>query len=129
MRGCIGTYFKSRGFTLIELLVSMILFAVIMLFGMVFFSFSSNSFSDSKETTFAISCANNEMERMKTVDWVDVTAGSNLVTDTQTGIVYTVLRAVNLHSSGGTNYLTITISVTWPGQKAPVEIESLRAEN
>lgn len=118
-----------RGFTMVELLVAIIIFAVIMLFGLTFFSFSSNSFGNAKETTFAISCANSEMERMKTVVWGQVKTSSMTVTDAQTGIQYSVHRQVQSQPIGGTEYRIITIAVTWPGQKSPVSIVSVRAEN
>lgn len=112
---------------MVELLVAIILFAVIMLFGMVFFSFSTKSFSNAQETTFAISCANSELERLKTVDWVDVTTGERIVTEPQTGINYTVTWTVTDVPNVNPDYRGITVAVTWQQQKAPVTLTSIRS--
>lgn len=119
------------GLTLIEVLIAVILFSVIMLFGMSFFTFSSTSFGHSQNTTFAISLANDEMERLKTATWAGISSGVTDTTDTQTGIKYTVTRTVvNLPPAPATpTHKQITISVDWPGRKSTIDLVSIRAEN
>lgn len=128
-----GTLHPKSGLTLVEVLVATIIFAVIMLFGMSFFTFSSTSFGHSQNTTFAIALANSEMERLKVISWVDLDPLVLVPTRTESddqGVVYTVTRSVVNLPLGVTppTHRQITVSVTWPGGKSDIDLVSIRAQ-
>lgn len=121
------------GLTLIEVLISVIIFSIIMLFGMSFFTFSGSSFGHSERTTFAIALANSEMEQLKARPWAGLPGAGTTVTavpDSNSGITYRVTRVVtDIPPAPATpTHKQLHISVDWPGRKSVIDLVTIRAE-
>ena len=121
-------YFKkSRGFSLLEVLIGMLLLFICSL-GLADIHIMSikNNVMNNRKTT-AINLAQQQMESFKRLSLSDLQA------TTTTGDMVTV-ASLNytrswtiVNNVPGANTSTVTITVTWPGAKSPVTLQTVMA--
>lgn len=103
---------RQRGFTLLELLVSMSLFAVVASGIGALAAQSMVRSAANRHGTAAVLLAQQELERLRGLEYDDVVPGST--TQTMGGGSYTIATAVQ-NDTPAANMKQITITVSWRG--------------
>ncbi|GEM_PF-4865826 len=118
---------RIDGFTLIELMVSVILFTIIMLFGMAFFTSADRPFASANKALFAISLGTGVLESYKTLNWNNLVSATTTAVDPKSGVTFTCTTEVTMVTVGSANFKYIGTTVTWPGQNVNIDFVTARS--
>jgi len=121
---------SSCGTTLIEIIVAVVIFGVLMLSGLSFFSLANQSQANANKLTKAIELCNSAIEKRKSWPNCELVTGTfNETYNGQEGVFYVTIEntslptppnpyPVNLNNNAYENAVHVT--VTWPDQGASV---------
>jgi type II secretory pathway pseudopilin PulG len=130
-----STHADEAGFTMVELVVGIFIFALVIGGVVAGMSSSLNLTRQNRNRSIAANLASQEMDTMRSTDFVDLPLGMVITTQTVDGVPYVVTRqsewvtpnatsgACQAPSGSTLAYLSITVSVTWDnmaGVPAPV---------
>jgi Tfp pilus assembly protein PilV len=102
----------TSGTTFVEVIIAMIIFSLIMLYGLSFFVYGNRSGARAREKKFAMQMAMNDIERVKTSSYASIPV-LNTGTTTYAGLIFTKIQTAQAVNTAQEKYTTVIESVTW----------------
>jgi prepilin-type N-terminal cleavage/methylation domain-containing protein len=115
----------TRGFTLVEVMIASIIFAIVMLYGISFFTFGRKPVVKAQETNFALQLAEDDMEYSLNQGFT-VSAATDTITSAQ-NIDFKRTRNLSYLSGELSQCVQVTSKVEWnsPSMRQAAESSSL----
>lgn len=119
---------KPSGFTLVEVVVSLLIFALVMLYLLPFFSYGHRHTVNSDETTYGLQRAKDVLETCQTMPYDDISVGTDLFVSSSTvnDVTFTATRTSSETVTAEQYYKTINVTVSWQHPSQPARSVTLR---
>lgn len=110
-----------------EVIVSIILFVIILVAGISFFTAGDRPFFRAKKVMYAVSYGSAKMEQFKSWDWNHLISSQTTSYDPLSRTMFTCTMEVKTVDTGSADFKYIGATVTWPRQHLNVDFVTARS--
>lgn len=119
---------SQAGYTLVEVMLASILFGIIAIYGLSFFTFANKNKASAKEVSFALQIAKDKLEDVKAQHYVDIPVTAvpeTMIIQSPEGIDFTRSFNVSADNSSDEEYRILYVTVTWNRSLQPVALNTI----